>query len=208
MGAAAVEGVAEIALDSRTIASSQDRDLERIFATHLDSVFRFLYRRVGNREDAEDLTSQVFLKASSRLDTGRTEDSVASWIFTVARTVLADHWRRFYRAPAAVELNDEIVVHRAQVEVTSVPSEKSEQVVEAILQALPPRYRRVLELRFLEGYSVEEAAAEMSVTPGNLKVLQHRALARATEIGFPSIEPVSRGDASPFDTGRRVTTPE
>ena len=195
-------------LDGHTAESSQDGDLERVFATYLDSVFRFLYNRVGNREDAEDLTSQVFLKASSRLDSGRTEASVASWLFTVARTVLADHWRHYYRAPAPLELNDEIVVHRAQAELPSVESSGSEQIVQAILQALPARYRRVLELRFLEGCSVEEAAKEMNVTPGNLKVLQHRALARATAIGFPSMEPEPRPIVSPLAIGRSVTVTE
>ncbi len=169
-------------------APSQDDDLERIFAVFLDPVHRFLYTRVGNREDAEDLTSQVFLKASTQLDSGRTESSVASWLFTVARTVLADHWRRYYRAPAPLELNDEIVGHRPEIETGDVPAGKSEQMVQTVLQALSPRYQRVLELRFLEGYSINEAAEEMNVTPGNLKVLQHRALARAAALGFPSAE--------------------
>jgi len=172
----------------RSAALSQDDELGRIFTLFLDPVHRFIYTRVGNREDAEDLTSQVFLKASTQLDSGRNETSVASWLFTVARTVLADHWRRYYRSPAAVELNDDIMAHRPEVETGSVAPRRSEQVVQTVLQALPPRYQRVLELRFLQGYSIDEAAAEMNVTPGNLKVLQHRALARAAELGFPSTD--------------------
>lgn len=170
-------------------APNQDHDLEQVFTMFLDPVHRFIYSRVGNREDAEDLTSLVFLKASTQLDSGRTEASVASWLFTVARTVLADHWRRYYRAPASVELNDDIASHRPEVEPRSASPERSEQVVQTVLQALPARYQLVLKLRFLEGYSIDEAADEMNVTPGNLKVLQHRALARAAAIGFPSAEP-------------------
>lgn len=167
---------------------SQSDDLERIFTLFLDPVHRFIYTRVGNKEDAEDLTSQVFLKASSQLDSARNEASVASWLFTVARTVLADHWRRYYRAPAPVELNDDIVGHHPEIEAGSVVPQRSEQVVQTVLQALPPRYQRVLELRFLQGYSIDEAAEEMNVTAGNLKVLQHRALARAAALDFPSTE--------------------
>ena len=188
-------------------ASGQDHELERLFALFLDPVHRFIYSRVGNREDAEDLTSQVFLKASSRLDSARTEASVASWLFTVARTVLADHWRRYYRAPSPVELNVDIVAHRPQVDVGNGSAE-SEQVVQIVLQALSPRYQRVLELRFLEGYSVDEAAEEMNVTPGNLKVLQHRALARAAAIGFPSTECDGKHSLHLLGVGQSVTGPD
>src|SRR5919205_832213 len=81
---------------SRRSPLQQPPDLEEVFAHYLDPVYRFVYSRVGNREDAEDLTSEVFLKASRQLDSSRLEASVAKWLFTVARTVLADHWRRYY----------------------------------------------------------------------------------------------------------------
>jgi len=58
----------------------------------------------------------------------------------------------------------------------------SDQVVAALLDALPERYRRVLELRFLKGYSVQETANEMAITPENVKVIQHRALAKAVQL--------------------------
>jgi RNA polymerase sigma-70 factor (ECF subfamily) len=63
-----------------------------------------------------------------------------------------------------------------------VPSEETDQLVTEILHALPERYRRVLELRFLRGYSVNETAQELAMTPENAKVLQHRALARADKL--------------------------
>lgn len=156
-------------------------DLDVLFERYLDPVYRFLYSRVGNREDAEDLTSEVFLKASQKLDASRTETSVAAWLFTVARTVLADHWRRYYRGGATLPLDDE----RSEiipVAETAAPSERSAQLVEEVLGRLPERYRRILELRFLHGYSVAESAAEMGITTENAKVLQHRALARAVQL--------------------------
>lgn len=181
-------------------ASSPEYDLDRIFTEYLDPIYRFLYARVGNREDAEDLTSNVFLKASRQLDPQRTEASVASWLFTVARTVLADHWRQYYRAPAPVELDDDMVPEQVHSPSAGEPSQSSQELVEAVLQGLPARYRRVLELRFLQGYSINEAARAMDVTPGNFKVLQHRALARAAELGFPDRE-TDGGQLSPALAG-------
>jgi RNA polymerase sigma-70 factor (ECF subfamily) len=159
----------------------QPPDLEEVFARYADSVYRFLYSRLGNRQDAEDLTSDVFLKASRQLDTERAQASVAAWLFTVARTVLADHWRRYYRAVPSVSMGD---ADSTEVPDTVTSSERSEQLarrVAELLERLPERYRRVLELRFLYGYSIRETAQQMGITPENVKVIQHRALAKAAE---------------------------
>jgi RNA polymerase sigma-70 factor (ECF subfamily) len=154
-----------------------------VFERYLDPVYRFLYSRVGNREDAEDLTSEVFLKATRQLDSDREEASVAQWLFTVARTVLADHWRRYYRGGAPFPLDDvragEIPARAPQAE----PSSKNDELVRRVLGGLPERYRLVLELRFLRGYSIQETAQELGISSANVKVIQHRALAKAVQVG-------------------------
>jgi RNA polymerase sigma factor (sigma-70 family) len=158
-------------------------DLEQVFSRYIDPVYRFLYSRLGNREDAEDLTSEVFLKATRQLDSGRPEASIAQWLFTVARTVLADHWRRYYRAGASLPLDDARVGSLPEEADQGASGDPSAKLVADLLQALPERYRRVLELRFLLGYSVQETAEAMGVTPENVKVIQHRALAKAVQVG-------------------------
>jgi RNA polymerase sigma-70 factor (ECF subfamily) len=171
------------AVSHRRSALSSQQDLDQVFARYLDPVYRFLYSRVGNREDAEDLTSEVFLKATRQLDSERPEASVAQWLFTVARTVLADHWRRYYRGGATLPLDDTRANDLVEETESAGPSESSARVLAEILEALPERYRRVLELRFLRGYSVQETARELGVTPENVKVIQHRALAKAARVG-------------------------
>lgn len=161
----------------------QPPDLEEVFARFVDPVYRFLYSRLGNREDAEDLTSEVFLKATKQLDSGRPEASVAQWLFTVARTVLADHWRRYYRSGTPVPFDDARVEEVPGKIESAEPSEGSARLVQELLAALPERYRRVLELRFLLGYSIQETARELGLTPENVKVIQHRALAKAVQVG-------------------------
>ena len=161
----------------------QPPDLDQIFSRYAAAVYRFLCSRVGNREDAEDLTSEVFLKAARHLDDGRAEASIAAWLFTVTRRVLADHWRRFYRAGAHISIDD----RRAESvpdawDLPDRPDDTAQRVTE-ILDQLPDRYRRVLELRFLQGYSIQETATELSITPENVKVIQHRALAKAVQVG-------------------------
>jgi RNA polymerase sigma-70 factor (ECF subfamily) len=161
----------------------QPLDLEQIFSRYAEAVHGFLYRRVGNREDADDLTAEVFLKASRLLDTGRSEASVRAWLFAVARSVLADHWRRYYRAGAPLSLDDlRIETVPEELEPPDATDDMARRVAE-LLSRLPDRYRRVLELRFLHGYTIQETAQALSITPDNVKVIQHRALARAVQVG-------------------------
>ena len=168
--------------EPRRSALSPAPDLEDIFARYVDPVHRFIYSRVGNREDAEDLTSEVFLKATRLLDQQRPEASIAQWLFTVARTVLADHWRRYYRSGAILPLDEGRAGEIPESDDQPEPSEGSAQLVGQILGALSERYRRVLELRFLQSYSINETAAELGLTPENVKVIQHRALAKAVQL--------------------------
>lgn len=166
----------------RSVSLEGGPDLEGIFARYLDPVYRFLYSRVGNREDAEDLTSEVFLKATRQLDGSRPEASMAKWLFTVAQTVLADHWRQYYRSGAPLPLDESRAVNIPDTGRSMAPTERSTAIVAQVLDRLPDRYRQVLELRFLQGYSIQETAREMKVTPDNVKVIQHRALAKAVQV--------------------------
>jgi RNA polymerase sigma-70 factor, ECF subfamily len=160
--------------------------LERVYARYLGPIYHYLYTRVGNREDAEDLASETFLKASCQLDLSRSEASIAAWLFTVAKTVLADHWRKYYRYGALLPLDEPPMDPSADTLISPAQRSEPEQQVANILASLPQRHRRVLQLRFLDGCSVLETAQELGVSPGNARVLQNRALARAVRVGRAS----------------------
>ncbi len=154
--------------------------VERIYRDYLVPIYRFIHSRIGNQEDAEDLTSQVFLKAVRHLDGGRDEPAIRSWLFQLARTTIADHWRQYYKGPTVpLQL---LAAERAQAELADADGNTGE-TLRKVLEELPEHYRRVLSLRFLDGLSVRETAAEMGLTEGNVKVLQLRALRRAAEKG-------------------------
>jgi len=95
-----------------------------------------------------------------------------------ARTVMADHWRRHYAArDAALEL--EQLPPDALI---APPNNETAERAQRLLGLLPDHFRRILELRFLLGYSVREAANEMGVTETNARVMQFRALRKAAEL--------------------------
>jgi RNA polymerase sigma-70 factor (ECF subfamily) len=152
-------------------------DWEAAYTDNVVAVYRLVYRQVGNRPDAEDLAEEVFLAALPRLRLPAPLHSVRAYLAATIRTVVADHWRRHYAMLPTVSYLDEIG-GEALVQAEGEAGTRALRV----LALLPERFRRILELRFLRGSSVREAASEMGVSVGNARVLQYRALRRAAEV--------------------------
>jgi RNA polymerase sigma-70 factor (ECF subfamily) len=143
-------------------------------------VYRYVYGRLGNHADAEDVTAEVFMRSLPRLRLAVPAPQLRAYLATTARTVLAQHWRDTYD----VELTADLLSDPAEPE--PEPRGRSDQNARRanrLLARLPEHYRRVLELRFLQGYSLRETAGALRVSIANVKVLQHRALRRAAELG-------------------------
>jgi RNA polymerase sigma-70 factor (ECF subfamily) len=155
----------------------EDTPLGSTFRENASRIYRFIYAKVGNREAAEDLTSQVFLKAVRWLAQDRSADSIRSWLYTVARCTVADYWREQSQHPT-VPLDDPDAVLFCGRE---GPEEvrRTRERAWRILDALPQREREVLRLRFLHGYTAPEIGLVLGLTPGNVRILQMRALDRA-----------------------------
>jgi RNA polymerase sigma-70 factor (ECF subfamily) len=151
---------------------------ETIYQANVVKVYRLMYSRVGNRPDAEDLTSEVFVKSLPNLSLPSPVIQVNAYITVAIRSVLADHWRRYYAAPQA-----DVEVDNISQPYDLTPSADGYGRAGRILALLPDRSRAILELRFLRGCSIKEAAREMGVSPGNAKILQYRALRLAAEVG-------------------------
>jgi RNA polymerase sigma-70 factor (ECF subfamily) len=147
-------------------------------AAYLDNVgrlYRLMYRKVGNRPDAEDLTSEVFRAALGPLRLTASKGEVRAYLLATARTVLASHWRR--RAGLEVtHIDPDVDLHYLAA---SSPDSDAGPQTQRILATLPDHYRRILELRFLEGYSIKESARALTISVSNAKVLQYRALRMA-----------------------------
>ena len=158
-------------------------DFQSFYQENLGLIYRFVYSKVGNRQEAEDLTSQIFLKVMRSLDLKRDPRSMRTWLFLVARTTIADYWRIHYRGTTSslddlLEAGWEGPVDEGAARVKSSAAE----LVQEILQALPERDQEVLTSRFLLHLSVRETAIRMGLTEANTKVLQYRALKRAARL--------------------------
>ena len=145
-----------------------------LYQEHFASIYRYVYSKVGSREEAEDLTSQVFMKAVRYLDYEHNAQNMRNWLFQVASTTTADYWRAFYRAPTS---SLEVLLEEGWEGPTEdVKKSSAAERVQRILQDIPGRFREVLTCRFLLDLSIRETAERMGVSIANVKTLQYRAL--------------------------------
>lgn len=126
---------------------------EAVCQDNVGWVYRTLFGRVGNRADAEDLTAEVFLAALRPLRLTASVAEVRAYLRVTARTVLAAHWRE--------TLGREIT----SIEDIEQPPDSEEAIsaapqrVARVFESLPDRYRRILELRFLQGNSIKQSVS-------------------------------------------------
>ena len=163
-----------------------------IYDRYMDTVFRFIYFRVGNRQLAEDLTSDTFLRALKRIGSftwqGR---DLGAWLVTIARNLVADHFKSG-RYRLEITTGDVLDADRedrgpeGSPEAAVVDHITNVTLLTAVKQ-LNPEQQECIVLRFLQGFSVAETAKAMGKNEGAIKALQYRAvraLARLLPDGF------------------------
>ena len=151
--------------------------LEELYLIHFDRIYSYLHLTVGNRHDAEDLTTQTFLKMLEAIGRFRWQSvPFSAWLFRIAHNLAIDHFRSHRR----VQPEDEVPEPPGREE-----SSAEQQAMESIGQAgmialigrLSAEQRQVLTLKFLFGFANAEVAGILDKTEGAVKSLQHRALA-------------------------------
>ncbi|MET7637080.1 ECF subfamily RNA polymerase sigma factor, BldN family [Streptomyces sp. NPDC005438] len=149
----------------------------RLYDHYSDTVYRYIYYRVGSRATAEDLTSETFLRALRRIGTftwqGR---DFGAWLVTIARNLVADHFKssRFRLEVTTGEMLDANEVERSPED--SVLESLSNDALLAAIRKLNPQQQECVTLRFLQGLSVAETAKIMGKNEGAIKTLQYRAV--------------------------------
>jgi RNA polymerase sigma factor (sigma-70 family) len=161
-------------------------DWDAAYRDNVDRLYRLMYSKVGNRPDAEDLTADVFRAAFVPLRLASSKGEVRAYLLATARTVLATHWRQRLGLPVTTIDPDSDTAWFDDPPRPDAGDEARRKAAE-VLAALPDRYRRILELRFLEACSIKEAANAMDVSVSNAKVLQHRALRMAAKLAEPAL---------------------
>jgi RNA polymerase sigma-70 factor, ECF subfamily len=159
-------------------AQTGDREaLEELYLLHFDRIYSYLHLAVGNKHDAEDLTTQTFLKmleSISRYRIGKAPFS--AWLFRIAHNLAMDHFRAGKRVQPTEEIPEREDMAEASAEDRAMQEIGRGSMLE-LIAALSEDQQQVLTLKFVFGFSNVETATILDKTEGAVKSLQHRALA-------------------------------
>lgn len=168
-----MSAVANIANERLLIeaAKNDPRHFAELYESNFDRVYAFIARRVRNRAEAEDLTSEVFQRALTNLEHFEWRGvPFAAWLLRIAANALATRWMRLAKNPEVQE-DDE-----AATEPGADPALERQIILSQLVQRLPADQRLVVIRRFVDQRGVREIAAELGRTEGAIKQLQFRAL--------------------------------
>lgn len=145
-----------------------------LYGHYHPKIYRFVYLKVGRKEEAEDLTHQVFLHAWEHLPGYRHEGyPLSSWLYRIARNAVIDYYRTRRSAVALDELELDLAGEEHLEEAADAAIALAD--IRAALTTLKPAYQDVLILRFVEELSLRETAEALGRSEGAVKLLQHRA---------------------------------
>jgi RNA polymerase sigma-70 factor (ECF subfamily) len=151
--------------------------LEDLYLLHFDRVYSYLHMSVGNRHDAEDLTTQTFMKMLEALRRFEWRSvPFSAWLLRIAHNLAMDHFRANRRWQPEEDVPESADGEECSAEEQALAS-LGETGVLTLIERLSPEQRQVLTLKFVYRFSNGEVAAILGKSEGAVKSLQHRALA-------------------------------
>ncbi len=139
-------------------------------------IYRFVFVKVGRREDAEDITHQVFLSAWQNIrNYEHRGHPFSSWLYRIARNLVVDHYRAKRPEASLEKIDPDAFAIPADAPSALAAKMEAEKAMKAVAR-LKPDYREVIMLRFVEELPLKEVAAALEKTEGAIKLMQHRAI--------------------------------
>jgi RNA polymerase sigma-70 factor (ECF subfamily) len=164
----------------RLVGLAQDGDreaLEALYLLHFDRIYSYLHLSVGNRHDAEDLTTQTFLKMLEAIGRFRWRSApFSAWLFRIAHNLAMDHFRASKRWQPEEEVPEPDGAQGSSAEEEALQSMGRKSMLR-LIEDLSNEQQQVLTLKFVFNFSNGEAATILGKTEGAVKSLQHRAVA-------------------------------
>ena len=158
--------------DERPLIEAAQRDPRRfaeLYELNFDRVYAFIARRVHNREEAEDLTSEVFHQALANIQRFEWRGTpFAAWLYRIAANAIVDRWQSVSK--------EQVDPRRDAADLAALEEIEQRAMLFQLVDSLPPDQRRVIMQRFVEQKSIREVADELGRSEGAIKQLQLRAL--------------------------------
>ena len=145
-----------------------------MYDSYADDIFRFLFVHVRDRDLAEDLTADTFMRAWKAID--RFDFSQPRpWLYKIARNLLNDHWRKHHTE----QLPEDFEVASDDIDLNEgLERQFTQRRVRSAVARLSEPMKSVVILRFISGYSARQTAQSLELSESNVRVIQYRALKR------------------------------
>lgn len=159
-----------------------------LYRQNLTRIYRYIYYRIGQSSDAEDLTEQTFLKAWEAIDRFRDQGvPFSAWLYRLAHNLIIDFRRTSHEAAPIEDLQEMEAAQRPLDELAAGRIEEREVLL--AIARLTPEQQQVIILRFIQGMSHADVAAILGKNEGAVRVVQHRALQALHALLAGRIEP-------------------
>ena len=172
-----VEGAPAVGEDVLRRAVARDEEaFAALYEAHLSRVYRHVRYRVGDPDLAEDISSQVFLRAWQAIDRYRPVEGrpFLAWLLTIANNLIIDHHRKAKRELLGIE-PERHTAHTPDPEEAAIGQDLNDQI-RAAIGRLKPEYQLIVSLRLVEDMEYEDIARILNKKPGALRVTLFRAL--------------------------------
>jgi RNA polymerase sigma-70 factor, ECF subfamily len=151
--------------------------LEELYLIHFDRIYSYLHVSVGNKHDAEDLTTQTFLRMLESINKFRWQSApFSAWLFRIAHNLAMDHFRARRRWQPEEDVPEPHGSEEPSAELEAMQSIGRQSMME-LIERLSPEQQQVLTLKFVFNFPNADVATILEKTEGAIKSLQHRALA-------------------------------
>lgn len=162
-------------------ATKSKKDFEKFYSDHFNHLYRFVFFRCHDQELAEDLVSEIFLKALDHFVDFDEARGKAAWLMTIAKNHLANYWRDHKATTSLTATNEdgeeeEIEFLGLKQALNVWQKAKDTSLVYELLAKIEPGEAEIVTMHYLFGYNYLEIAEMRGVSEGSVKVAAHRAL--------------------------------
>lgn len=154
-----------------------------LYEEFADRIYAFIRIKTVGTNEADDILQDVFIKAWKGCQTLNTEDlNFSAWLYKIASNTVNDFYRKKYRNPEPVSIDEAIGVKTRNDAMDDVNLHFDKKLIGEALEKLPTHYKQIIELRFFQDFNINETAKILNKNSVTVRVWQHRAIKQLEQI--------------------------
>ena len=166
-----------------SVKNRRDQSFEREMLGHMDQLYGYAFYLTGNREEANDLLQETYLKAYRFFDSFEPGTNAKAWLYRIMRNTYINEYRRVQRIPEMVEFDEQISAYQMLPQPHDVTHDLREKIdkqmfdddITLAIASLPEKFKSVIVLRDVEDLPYEEIAEALEIPIGTVRSRLHRA---------------------------------